>query len=78
MTAFDNHAREQNFEESEMGQLHAIHLSENAVAKVRAGLSRVPSLSHCIDCGEEIPEARRKAIAGVCRCIHCQFESECN
>jgi phage/conjugal plasmid C-4 type zinc finger TraR family protein len=73
---FESHAREQNFEESEMGQLHAIHLSENAIARVRAGLSRVPSLSHCIDCGEEIPEARRKASAGVCRCMLCQEDFE--
>lgn len=72
----DNHAREQNFEESEMGQLHAIHLSENAIAKVRASLSTRPSLSHCIDCGEEIQEERRKAILGVTRCIYCQFQSE--
>jgi len=74
----DNHAREQNFEESEMGQLHAIHLSENAIARVRAGLSTRPSLSHCSDCGEEIPEARRKAIAGVTRCIDCQHYDERN
>lgn len=72
----DSHARDQNFEEAEMGQLHAIHLSENAIAKVRQGLSIGPSLSHCTDCGEEIPEARRKAIAGVIRCIYCQEEHE--
>lgn len=71
-----NQALDENLEESELGQLHAIHLSENAVARVRAGLSRVPSLSHCMDCGEEIPEARRNAIAGVTRCIYCQFEAE--
>jgi len=73
---FDSHAREQNFEESEMGQLHAIHLSENAVARVRAGLSTGPSLSHCVDCAEEIPVARRKAIAGISRCIFCQTAAE--
>lgn len=72
----DSHARDQNFEEAEMGQLHAIHLSENAIARVRQGLCTRPSLSHCIDCGEEIQEERRNAIAGVTRCIFCQQEHE--
>lgn len=71
-----NQALDENLEESELGQLHAIHLSENAVARVRAGLSRVPSLSHCEDCAEEIPEARRKAMTGVTRCIYCQEQTE--
>ncbi len=30
----------------------------------------------CIDCEEEIPEARRKAVPGVQRCIECQQEKE--
>lgn len=30
------------------------------------------SLSHCQDCGEPIPEARRKAVSGCTRCIVCQ------
>ena len=33
---------------------------------------RVLSLSHCIECGDEIPEKRRAAVAGVKTCIHCQ------
>jgi len=31
-----------------------------------------PSLTHCADCGAEIPEARRNAIPGVRLCIPCQ------
>ncbi|SDX88886.1 TraR/DksA C4-type zinc finger protein [Nitrosomonas halophila] len=31
-----------------------------------------PSLSHCEDCGCEIPLARQRAIRGVTRCIACQ------
>ena len=27
--------------------------------------------SHCIDCGDEIPEARRRARPGCIRCIQC-------
>lgn len=71
-----NQALDENLEESELGQLHAIHLSENAIARVRQGLSHGPSLSHCEDCSEEIPEDRRKAVAGVRRCIFCQEHAE--
>lgn len=34
------------------------------------------SLEFCIDCEEEIPEARRKAMPGCKRCISCQEEHE--
>jgi len=30
-----------------------------------------PSLTHCDDCGGEIPEARR-ALGGMSRCVPCQ------
>ena len=29
-------------------------------------------LKNCTDCGEPIPEARRKAVSGCLRCIDCQ------
>lgn len=31
-----------------------------------------PSLLFCEDCGEEIPEARRKAVPGCRLCVSCQ------
>lgn len=65
-----------NLEESEMGQLHALHLNENAIAAVRAAMPTGPSLFECIDCGEEIPEARRLAAIGCTQCIHCKTASE--
>lgn len=34
------------------------------------------SYSHCEDCGDEIPEKRRKAVPGCRRCIHCQQSYE--
>lgn len=34
------------------------------------------SAEWCADCGNEIPEARRKAIAGVSQCIDCAREAE--
>lgn len=30
------------------------------------------SATECEDCGEAIPEARRKAVAGCARCTECQ------
>lgn len=65
-----------NIAEEEMGQLHSIHFSENAIDKVRAGMKSGPSLSHCEECGEEIPEGRRLAVAGCRTCILCQEELE--
>ena len=65
----------ENLEESEQGQLHAIHLHMNAVADVRRVLAEQaakPSLSHCVECGDEIPEQRQKIIPGVQHCIYCQ------
>lgn len=32
--------------------------------------------SGCLECGEEIPEARRRAVPGCRRCISCQEEHE--
>ncbi|MGI9228748.1 MAG: DksA/TraR family C4-type zinc finger protein [Gammaproteobacteria bacterium] len=34
------------------------------------------SLTHCAECDEPIPEARRKAIPGVRLCVECQQERE--
>lgn len=61
-----------NLAEDEFGQLHALHLSEDGVAAVRAQLGSGPSLSHCEECGEEIPEERRIAVKGCRHCIYCK------
>ena len=34
------------------------------------------SLTHCAECDEEIPEARRAALPGVKLCIDCQQERD--
>ncbi len=44
----------------------------DAIARARSGLSAGPSLSHCAECDEEIPEGRRLAIPGVRLCVACQ------
>jgi phage/conjugal plasmid C-4 type zinc finger TraR family protein len=34
------------------------------------------SASHCVECDQTIPEARRRAIPGVKLCIDCQLERD--
>ncbi|MEO3714007.1 TraR/DksA C4-type zinc finger protein [Roseateles flavus] len=34
------------------------------------------SLSHCVDCGEDIPLARQRAVRGCKRCVTCQQLAE--
>lgn len=43
--------------------------------KARVHSSRA-SRKDCLDCGENIPEARRKAVQGCLRCIQCETEFE--
>jgi phage/conjugal plasmid C-4 type zinc finger TraR family protein len=44
----------------------------DAVERARSRLPKGDSLSHCEECGDAIPEARRAAIAGVRLCVACQ------
>lgn len=48
----------------------------DAVAGARARMPAGESLTHCEDCGEEIPERRRSALAGVRTCVACQSERD--
>ena len=45
---------------------------EDAIRQARGRLGGGVSLSHCVDCGTAIPEARRLAVAGVRLCVTCQ------
>jgi phage/conjugal plasmid C-4 type zinc finger TraR family protein len=68
-----------NEEESEMAQLHAIHLHLNAVAEVRRhlmALGQRPSLTHCESCGEPIPARRQQLLPGVSLCVDCKSLEE--
>ena len=49
---------------------------ESAIAKARRAPALGVSRTHCAECGDEIPEARRRAIAGCKLCIVCQQEEE--
>ncbi|NNM00793.1 MAG: DksA/TraR family C4-type zinc finger protein [Gammaproteobacteria bacterium] len=48
----------------------------DAVKQARQNLAGGPSLAECEECGEAIPEARRRAVPGVRRCVTCQEEEE--
>jgi RNA polymerase-binding transcription factor DksA len=68
-----------NEEEAEMGQLHAIHNNMNAIANVRRLLEQQasqPSLTHCEECGDEIPKKRQELDLGVKLSVYCQQLSE--
>ena len=47
---------------------------EDAVTHARALMPKGESAEECDECGEEIPEARRKALPGVRRCVSCQSQ----
>ena len=59
-------------------------VSEQIEASIRDELKRMQgqsrpvgeSLTHCAECEEPIPEARRTAIAGVKLCIDCMQERD--
>ncbi len=44
----------------------------DSVQLARSRLPQGDSLTHCIECEEPIPDARRKAICGVRLCLDCQ------
>lgn len=43
-----------------------------AVERARNELAPGVGRSHCVECGEPIPEARQRAVPGVSRCVACQ------
>jgi phage/conjugal plasmid C-4 type zinc finger TraR family protein len=49
---------------------------EDAIKRARAQLPTGPSLEHCEECGEGIPEARRQAVPGVRLCLTCQDQRD--
>ncbi|MFT4563347.1 MAG: phage/conjugal plasmid C-4 type zinc finger TraR family protein [Gammaproteobacteria bacterium] len=44
----------------------------DAVKQARSQMADGAGLAECQECGEEIPAARRAAVAGVRRCVDCQ------
>jgi len=49
---------------------------QDALNHVRSQLHEGDSLTHCEDCDDEIPQARREAVPGVRLCVACQEERD--
>ncbi len=47
---------------------------KDAIKLAKSRLPKGKSLTHCEECGDDIPNARRKAILGVRLCVNCQSE----
>lgn len=48
----------------------------DGVLRARARIPTGDGEIHCAECGEDIPEARRRALPGVRTCIACQSERD--
>ena len=48
----------------------------DAVSLARARLPAGESATHCEECGEPIPAARRRALPGTRTCVPCQSERD--
>jgi phage/conjugal plasmid C-4 type zinc finger TraR family protein len=45
---------------------------KDGINRAKSRLPQGPSLTHCAECGAQIPEARRSAVPGVRLCLACQ------
>lgn len=52
--------------------LEALVRDEALITARAAAQPHGAALSHCADCGDEIPAARRAAAPGCTRCVVCQ------
>jgi phage/conjugal plasmid C-4 type zinc finger TraR family protein len=46
------------------------------VMRARARLTKGGGPTHCVECGDEIPQGRRRALPGVQTCVVCQSERD--
>lgn len=64
-------------DECDLGSLMADKYMKDSLAGCRRQIpTGAVSKTHCEDCGEPIPEARRKAMPGCTRCVECASEFE--
>jgi phage/conjugal plasmid C-4 type zinc finger TraR family protein len=45
---------------------------QDGILRAKSRLQQGPSLTHCEECGNPIPEPRRQAMPGVHLCVGCQ------
>lgn len=62
--------------DDEFASNNAQNLLDELIYKVRLKIPSGESSSFCLDCGENIPKARQKALPGVKCCISCQSIKE--
>jgi phage/conjugal plasmid C-4 type zinc finger TraR family protein len=48
----------------------------DAIARAKSQLAPGAALTHCMECGDAIPEGRRAALPGVRLCVRCQEEHD--
>ena len=65
-------------DEVDRAALHEAAFIENAKEWWLAGIEEtlMKATETCIDCGEEIPPARRAVLPNICRCVECQERFE--
>ncbi len=51
---------------------------KDEVLRARARLPAGISETHCVECGEAIPEGRRRAMPGARTCVACQSQLDQN
>lgn len=59
---------------------NASHIEEETLSRIfatrEAAKPKFESFKECVDCGEEIPLARRQFAKGITRCVNCETISE--
>jgi len=49
---------------------------ETGLAEITAAIPKGESAKFCRDCGEKIPDARRRAVPGIKCCVFCSSQNE--
>lgn len=62
-------------EQEMMARDAALKLTNKRFAELKS-IPGVETALDCLQCGTEIPEARRKALPGIMRCVTCQQLNE--
>ena len=57
-------------DDADRADLYIQQMLDSALNRINTKQSQ--EFGECMDCGEEIPEKRRKAVSGVKYCINCQ------
>ena len=63
-------------DEIDMAQARDQEFRDTVLAAHKAKIITSPGSDTCLDCGDDIPEARRKAVPSAIRCAFCQSEGE--